>query len=101
MTRKRIWWYSLNIYPTTKRGQFTVVLLKRYGFRWDCKRHEKTECKDCTRFGKNEMCAVWRSEPIDSEDVYDILSTALEAVRGEPDNRHPREARLAPLPPAP
>lgn len=71
-------WYSLNIYPATKKGRFTAVLLENKGYHLPCQFHRTSRCKKCVSFKtSHQMGVVYQDEPMDGATPADLMAKAL------------------------
>lgn len=71
-------WYSLNIYPSTKKGAFTAVLLENRGYHLPCSFHKKNRCKKCTSFKtSHQIGVVYRDDPMDDAAPGELIAHAL------------------------
>lgn len=100
MARKKFFWYQMNIYPTTQKGQFTLALVRKWGFHWHCEKHPMPKCKDCCDFGDSTLVAHWTTDPLDTTDLYEVLERMARAIQAEPVPRNGRPAYLKRLPTA-
>lgn len=58
--------YTINVYPSTEDGLYTVVVLRNFGYRVPCSTHrDEPACKICDRMHSAEVMDVRFNEPLD------------------------------------
>lgn len=71
-------WYSLNIYPATKKGAFCAVLLENKGYHLPCHFHRSQRCKKCVSFKSSHQTGViFQDEPMEGCPPGELMAQAL------------------------
>lgn len=70
-------WYQVNIYPSTKRGKFSVVVMENKGYHWHCEKHQRNKCRGCADFKRSRMVS---SYAVEAPEVYDLTSVIEQAL---------------------
>lgn len=77
-------WYQVNVYPNTKRGFFTVAVMKCKGFNLPCFHIRNHKCKKNANFKKSHVVSAFHGLPIeDSMSVMQMLEECLEVLRSQ------------------
>lgn len=82
---KRGKYYTINVYPESQDGLFTVVLLSNEGYRIPCSKHqEEPACKICDRMHKASVVKVRFDTPIKGgfKDPEDLIRAIYRAWIG-------------------
>lgn len=66
-------WLQINVYPSTRSGEFKAVVFRNVGYHWHCEQHEKKPCKKCKNFVAHEVLGIFATYPMDSIAVGDIV----------------------------
>lgn len=92
-------WAQLNVYPTSKNGDFVIVLVENSGFHYHCARHEKIKCSMCVDTRKSRVLSTWRAYGDGEVDVYEVIRRALQMVTENDGSNYSRAFNIGPLPP--
>lgn len=76
-------WYTVNVYPATKRGDFSVVVLENTGYHWHCEKHEHTRCRDCSWRRRSRMVTSYRAEAPEAQDLASLIDLAVSLVHAD------------------
>lgn len=74
-------WYQVNIYPLTKRGEFTLAVFENEGYSWRCEAHSRPRCRGCADFLRRRMVTSYRVTSPETADLTEVVETALSLVR--------------------
>lgn len=77
-------WYQVNIYPATKRGKMTVVIIENKGYDLRCSKHRGRNAGCCTDWRKPSMLHTAYDTPLPKgTEPADIVLRALGLLAGD------------------